>query len=78
MVERLTKQNQSSVVLVQTYTVLKPGSTSITFGLRNISARKQTSRSAIAKFMAANAIPDTLAPHIDEKEDGEKPINKLP
>ena len=30
-----------------------------------------TSRSAIAKFTAPNAIPDTLAPHIDEKGDGE-------
>ena len=73
MVERLTKQNQSSVVPVQTYTVLKLGSTPVTFGLRNLSTQTitVTGRSVIAKFTAANAIPDMLAPHIDKEKNGE-------
>ena len=59
MIERLPEQNQNLVVPVQTYTVLKPGSTQITFRLRNLSARTitVTSWSIIAKFTAANAIP---------------------
>ena len=80
MFNRLTKQNQNLVVPVQMYTVLKPGSTQITFGLKNLSARTitVTSRSVIAKFMAADAIPNTLALHIDKEKDGKGSPGRLP
>ena len=80
MVERLTKQNQCSVVPIQTYTILKLGSIQITFGLRNLSAQTITvmSRSMIAKFTAANTIPNMLAPHIDKEKNVEKSSKQLP
>ena len=58
----------TTVVPVQIYTVLKPGSTRIKFGLRNLSARAVTikCKTAIARFAAANAIPDMLAPSVEE------------
>ena len=70
MVERLIEQNINSVVPVQTYTVLKPGSIRVNLGLGNLSARMKIvrSKSAKAKFSAANVIPDTLVPHITGKE----------
>ena len=37
-----------------------------------------TNRSAIAKFTAANAIPNALAPHMDKEENGEESSKKLP
>ena len=79
-VERLTEQNINSVVSVQTYTVLKPGSIRVNLGLRNLSARMLTvrSKSAKAKFSVANAIPDTLVPHITGKEKSSDKPKKLP
>ena len=49
-------------------------------GLRNLSARMITIRnkSVIAKFSAANAIPDTLAPHVTEKEGDSGEAKELP
>ena len=80
MVERLTKQNQNLVVPIQMYTVLKPGSTRVTFGLRNLSARTimVMSKSLIAKFTAADAIPNMLTPHIDKEENGKESSKQLP
>ena len=74
MVDGLPEQYQRTVVPVQTYMVLKPGSMRIKFGLRNLSAQAVTikSKTAIARFAAANAIPDMLAPSVEEENQSAK------
>ena len=80
IIEHPESHEHSMVAPVATYTVLKPGSTRIQFGLQNLMARSITlkSKTTIAKFLAANAVPDMLAP--DPKsvvQNGEKK-DKLP
>ena len=80
MVDGLPGQYQCTVVPAQTYTVLKPGSTRIKFGLRNLSARAVTikSKTAVARFVAANAIPDMLAPSVEEEDRSTKRGDPMP
>ena len=80
MVDGLPGQYQSTVVPVQTYMVLKLGSTRIKFGLRNLSAQAVTikSKTVIARFAAANAIPDMLAPSMEEENQSAKRGGPMP
>ena len=80
MVESLIEPNCSTVVPVQTYTILKPGSTRLNVGLRNLSGKAITvhAKMAIAQFTAANAIPETLAPHVTDAKENEQKTKKLP
>ena len=51
------------------YTVLKPGSSQVSIGLQNYSCRKVTvpTKSIIAKVSAANVVPHSLAPSLDNE-----------
>ena len=65
---------------VATYTVLKPGSTRVQFGLQNLLARSITlkSKTTVAKFSAANAVPDMLAPDPESVAQSSEKKDKLP
>ena len=80
MVDGLPGQYQCTLAPVQTYTVLKPGSTRIKFGLRNLSAQAVTikSKTSVARFVAANAIPDMLALSEKEENQGAKRGDPMP
>ena len=80
MVDGLLGQYQRAVVPVQTYMVLKPVSTRIKFGLRNLSAQAVTikSKTAKARFAAANAVPDMLAPSVEEENQSAKRGDPMP
>ena len=59
---------------------MKPGSTRLNVGLRNLSGKAITihAKTAITQFTAANAIPETLAPHVTDAKENEKKTKKLP
>ena len=80
MVESLIEPNCNTVVPVRTYTILKPESTRLNVGLRNLSGKAITihAKTAIAQFAAANAIPETLAPHVTDAKENEQKTKKLP
>ena len=50
--------------------MLKPGSSRVSIGIRNLSCRKITelAKSAIAKITAANIVPHSYAPNVDNNE----------
>ena len=80
MVESLLEPNCNTVVPVQTYTVLKPGSTRLNVGLRNLSGKAITvhAKMAITQFTAANAIPEMLALYVIDAKENEQKTKKLP
>ena len=80
IIERPESHEHNMVAPVATYTVLKPGSTRIQFGLRNLLARSITlkSKTTIAKFSAANAVPDMLAPDPELVVQNSEKKDKLP
>ena len=57
------------MIPIHGYTVLKPGSSRVSIGLRNHSCRKVTvpAKSIIAKVTAANVVPHSLAPNLDNE-----------
>ena len=63
------KENES-VIPIHGYTVLKPGSSQVSVGLRNHSCCKVTvqARSIVGKISAANVVPHSLAPNLDSNE----------
>ena len=79
MVEKLEDSNYALVVPIQTYTMLKFGSSRVNFEIHNLSARiiQVQSKMAIAKFSAVNAVPDILAPHVTNEMQGEEGDNIL-
>ena len=79
MVESLIEPNCNTVVPVRTYTILKPGSTRLNVGLGNLSGKAITvhAKMAITQFTAANAIPETLAPHVTDDKENEQKTKKL-
>ena len=50
--------------------MLKPGSSRVSIGIRNLSCRKITvpAKSAIAKVTTANIVPHSYAPNVDNNE----------
>ena len=80
IIERPERHEHSIVAPVVTYTVLKPGLTCIQLGLQNLLARSITlkSKTTIAKFSAANAVPDLLAPDPESVVQNGEGKDKLP
>ena len=60
-----------SVIPIHGYTVLKPGSSRVSVGLRNHSCHKITiaAKSIVAKIKAANVVPHSLAPNVEIEDD---------
>ena len=60
-----------SVIPIHGYTVLKPGSSRVSVGLRYHSCREITiaAKSIVAKITAANVVPHSLAPNVEIEDD---------
>ena len=71
MVEPDPDRNYESVIPIHGYTVLKPGSSRVSVGLRNHSCRKITiaAKSIVAKVTAANMVPHSLAPNVETEDE---------
>ena len=67
IVEPDPDREYESVAPIHGYMVLKPGSSQVSIGLQNYSCRKVTvpAKSIIAKVSAANVVPHSLAPNLD-------------
>ena len=59
-----------AAVPIYGYTVLKPGSSRVSVGIRNLTCRKITvlAKSVIAKVAAANIVPHSYAPNVESNE----------
>ena len=69
IVEPDPDKQYESVIPIHGYTVLKPGSSRVSIGLGNHSCHKVTvpAKSIIAKVTAANVVPHSLAPNLDNE-----------
>ena len=69
IVEPDPDKKYESVIPIHGYTVLKPGSSQVSIGLRNHSCRKVTvpAKSIIAKVTTDNVVPHFLAPNLDNE-----------
>ena len=67
IVEPNPNKDYESVIPIHGYTTLKPGSSRVSIGLRNHSCRKVTinAKTIIAKVTAANVVPHSLAPNLE-------------
>ena len=63
-------KDYESVIPIHGYTMLKPGSSRVSIGLRNHSCRKVTinAKTIIAKVTAANVVPHSLAPNLENED----------
>ena len=79
IVEPDPNKDYESIVSIHGYTVLKPGSSHVSIGLRNHSCRKITvqAKSIVAKISAANVVPYSLAPNLDDSEDLHKNFERF-
>ena len=70
IVEPDLSKNYEAAVPIHGYTILKPASSRVSVGIRNLSCRKITvpAKSIIAKVPAANLVPHSYAPNIDNNE----------
>ena len=69
IVEPDPDREYESVTPIYGYKVLKPGSSRVSIGLRNYSCCKVTvpAKSIMAKVSAANVVPHSLAPNLDNE-----------
>ena len=76
--EPIQSKNYEAVIPVHGFTVLKPGSSRVSVGLRNLSCRKITilAKSAIAKVAAANIVPHSYAPNVENNEQLQQEFEK--
>ena len=67
IVEPDPNKDYESVIPIHGYTMLKPGSSRVSIGLRNHSCCKVTinAKTIIAKVTAANVVPHSLAPNLE-------------
>ena len=70
IVEPDPNKDYESVIPIHGYTVLKPGSSRVSIGLRNHSCHRVTitAKHTIAKMTAANIVPHSLAPNLDNED----------
>ena len=70
IVEPDPDRDYESVIPIHGYTVLKPGSSRVSIGLRNHSCCRVTvqAKSIVAKVSAANVVPHSLAPNLDNED----------
>ena len=67
IVESDPKKEYGAAILINGYTVLKPGSSQVSVGIRNISCQRVMiqARTVIAKIAAANVVPHSYAPNVE-------------
>ena len=70
IVESDPKRDYSGAILINGYTVLKPGSSCVSVGIRNSSCQSVTipAETVIAKIAAANEVPHSYAPDVESNE----------
>ena len=70
IVESDPKKNYDAVIPINGYTVLKPGSSRVSVGIRNISCKSITipTKTIIAKVAAANVVPHSYALNVENNE----------
>ena len=70
IVEPDPSKNYEAAIPMHGYAVLKPGSSRVSVGIRNLSCRKITipAKSSLAKIAAANIVPHSYAPNIENNE----------
>ena len=63
-------KNYKAAIPIYGYTMLKPGSSRVSIGIRNLSCRKITipAKSVIAKVAAASIVPHSYAPNVENNE----------
>ena len=70
IVEPNPNKNYDAAVPIHGYTVLRPGSSRVSIGILNLSCRQVTipAMSTLAKIAAANVVPHSYAPNIENKD----------
>ena len=70
IVEPDPNEEYESVIPIHGYMTLKPGSSRVSIGSRNHSCRKVTvnAKTNIAKVTAANVVPHSLAPNLENED----------
>ena len=70
IVEPDPDKDYKSVIPIHGYTVLKPRSSRVSVGLKNHSCHRVTvqAKSIVAKVSAANVVPHSLAPNLDNED----------
>ena len=67
IVESDPKKEYVTAIPINGYTVLKPGSSRVSIGIRNISCQRVTipAKIVIAKIAAANVVPHSYTPNVE-------------
>ena len=70
IVESDPERDYSSAIPINGYTVLKPGSSRVSIGIRNISCQSVTipAKTVVAKIAATNVVPPSYAPNVESNE----------
>ena len=70
IVESDPKKEYDAAIPINGYTVLKPGSSQVSVGIRNISCQSITipAKTIIAKVAAASVVPHCYAPNVESNE----------
>ena len=70
IVEPDLSKKYEAAIPIHGYTMLKPGSSRVSVGIRNLSCRKITipAKSTLAKIAAANIVPHSYAPNIENNK----------
>ena len=70
IVESDPKRDYGAAILINGYTVLKPGSSCVSVGFRNISCQCITilAKTVIVKIAAANVVPHSYAPNVNNEQ----------
>ena len=78
IVESNPERVYSGAIPINGYTVLKPGSSRVSIGIRNISCRSVTipAKAVVAKISAANVVSHSYAPNVENNEQLQK-LSKL-
>ena len=78
IVEPNPSKKYKAAIPIHGYTVLKPGSSGVSVGIRNLSCRKATvpTRLIIAKVAAANIVPHSYAPNVENNEQLQQEFGK--
>ena len=77
MTKASEKFKHEAIKPICVYSTLKPGSSRVTFWLRNISYKSVTikSKTVVAKVMAANVVPFSVAPNLERERKKELKSN---
>ena len=70
IVESDPERVYSGAILINGYVVLKPGSSRVSIGIRNISCRSITipAKTVVAKIVAVNVLPHSYVPNVENNE----------